>query len=100
MEELVRDDEDEMSESDDNEQMIKDANELNSGEEINSEDCGEHGTLSKYKKPRKTGIIYLSTIPPFMNVTKIREILGQYGKIGRVFLQPKVLKNAKGKWTF
>lgn len=38
-------------------------------------------------KKRKRGIIYLSTIPPYMNVTKVREIFGQYGELGRVFLQ-------------
>lgn len=38
-------------------------------------------------KKKKRGIIYLSTIPPYMNVTKVREIFGQYGELGRVFLQ-------------
>ncbi|KAG8229964.1 hypothetical protein J437_LFUL008537 [Ladona fulva] len=41
----------------------------------------------------KPGIIYLSTIPKHMNVTKIREIFGQFGDVGRVFLQP----NKSGK---
>ncbi|XP_046991441.1 activator of basal transcription 1-like [Schistocerca americana] len=36
----------------------------------------------------KRGIIYLSTIPPYMNVTKVREIFGQFGELGRVYLQP------------
>jgi ESF2/ABP1 family protein len=39
-------------------------------------------------KKRKCGIIFISTLPPHMNVTKIREILSVYGDIGRVFLQP------------
>ncbi|RZF43624.1 hypothetical protein LSTR_LSTR016950 [Laodelphax striatellus] len=47
------------------------------------------------KKKRKKGMIYLSTIPPFMNVTKITEIMSQYGKVGRVFLQPAPLKPGK-----
>jgi RNA recognition motif-containing protein len=37
---------------------------------------------------RKPGVIYLPTIPPYMTVTKLREILGEFGDIGRVFLQP------------
>jgi hypothetical protein len=37
---------------------------------------------------RKCGIIYISTLPPHMNVTKVREIFSLYGDIGRVFLQP------------
>ncbi|XP_055912115.1 uncharacterized protein LOC129946103 [Eupeodes corollae] len=45
--------------------------------------------LSKPKKKRKKGIIFVSNIPKHMNVTRIREILGGYGKIGRVFLQPE-----------
>jgi hypothetical protein len=39
-------------------------------------------------KRRKCGIVYISTLPPHMNVTKIREIFSLYGDIGRVFLQP------------
>lgn len=41
----------------------------------------------KIKKEPKRGIIYLSTIPPYMNVTLIREYFGEFGTIGRVFLQ-------------
>jgi ESF2/ABP1 family protein len=39
-------------------------------------------------KKQKCGIVYISTLPPHMNVTKIREIFSLYGDIGRVFLQP------------
>lgn len=38
-------------------------------------------------KRRKKGIVYISSIPKYMNVTKLRELLGEYGEIGRVFLQ-------------
>ncbi|KAF7287129.1 hypothetical protein GWI33_002505 [Rhynchophorus ferrugineus] len=41
----------------------------------------------KIHKPSKRGIIYLSTIPPYMNVTTIRECFSQFGKLGRVYLQ-------------
>lgn len=49
----------------------------------------ENGTCSSstQKKNPKRGIIYLSTIPPYMNVTKIREIFNEYGTLGRVYLQ-------------
>lgn len=40
-------------------------------------------------KKRKKGIIYVSNIPKHMNVTRLREILGEFGKIGRVYLQPE-----------
>lgn len=38
------------------------------------------------KKPKR-GIIYLSSIPPYMNVSKIREIFSEFGTVGRVYLQ-------------
>lgn len=44
-------------------------------------------------KKRKKGIVYLSSIPKYMNVTKLRELLGQFGKIERVFLQPASNRN-------
>lgn len=49
----------------------------------------------KPKKKRKKGIIYISNIPKHMNVTRVREILGEYGKIGRVYLQPEKLPGGK-----
>ncbi|XP_076380917.1 activator of basal transcription 1 [Megalopta genalis] len=36
---------------------------------------------------RKRGIVYLSSIPKYMNITKIREIFSEYGQVGRVYLQ-------------
>jgi hypothetical protein len=38
-------------------------------------------------KQEKRGIIYLSTIPKYMNVIKIREIFSVYGEVGRIYLQ-------------
>ncbi|XP_011861027.1 PREDICTED: activator of basal transcription 1-like [Vollenhovia emeryi] len=38
-------------------------------------------------KKVKRGIIYLSTIPKYMNVTMIREMFSDYGQVGRVYLQ-------------
>lgn len=49
----------------------------------------------KTVKKRKKGIIYISNIPKHMNVTRLREILGECGKIGRVYLQPE---KKPGKW--
>lgn len=39
------------------------------------------------RKKRKKGIVYLSSIPKYTNITKIRELLSAYGKIGRIYLQ-------------
>jgi len=44
-------------------------------------------TTVNVESRRQPGIIYLSSIPPYMNVTRIREVFGKYGTIGRVYLQ-------------
>ena len=36
----------------------------------------------------KAGIVYMSRIPTYMNVKKIRHMMEQYGEVGRIFLQP------------
>ena len=38
---------------------------------------------------QKTGVIYISRIPPFMKPTKIRSLLSPYGPIDRIFLTPE-----------
>lgn len=43
-------------------------------------------------KKKKPGIIYLGTLPPYMNVTKVKELFSQYGTLGRLFLQPAITK--------
>ncbi|CAH0394666.1 unnamed protein product [Bemisia tabaci] len=48
-------------------------------------------------KRRSKGIVYLSTIPKYMTVTKLRELLEVYGKIGRIFLQPAKNPHSKKK---
>ena len=45
-------------------------------------------------KKKKPGIIYLSAIPPGFNVSRTTGFFAQYGKIGRVYLQPGM----KGFW--
>lgn len=39
------------------------------------------------KKKKKKGIVYISSIPKFMTVSILREQLGRYATIGRVYLQ-------------
>jgi len=38
---------------------------------------------------KKSGVVYLSRIPPFMKPSKLRSLLDQYGTINRVFLAPE-----------
>lgn len=38
---------------------------------------------------KKSGVVYLSRIPPFMKPTKLRSLLEPYGNINRIFLTPE-----------
>jgi ESF2/ABP1 family protein len=38
---------------------------------------------------KKSGVVYLSRIPPFMKPAKLRSLLEPYGKINRTFLSPE-----------
>lgn len=40
-------------------------------------------------KKDKSGVIYLSRVPPFMKPTVLRSLLTPYGTIGRIFLTPE-----------
>nr|XP_023013730.1 activator of basal transcription 1-like [Leptinotarsa decemlineata] len=50
----------------------------------------------KLKTPKK-GIIYLSSIPPYMNVSLIKEVFSKFGTVGRIYLQlaDKDMKDTK-----
>ncbi|KAF9548730.1 RNA-binding ATPase activator esf2 [Mortierella hygrophila] len=51
--------------------------------------------LEKFQAVRdKTGIVYLSKIPPFMKPVKLRHLLGAFGELGRVYLAPEDSKVA------
>ncbi|OSX59280.1 hypothetical protein POSPLADRAFT_1183979 [Postia placenta MAD-698-R-SB12] len=42
----------------------------------------------------KTGVVYISRIPPGMRPTKVRHIMSAYGEVGRVYLQQEDPKRA------
>lgn len=75
-EEIVDDQEENASNADQEDQIKDDQLEDNSAPE------------KKKEKKLKQGIIYLSSIPKYMNVALVREYLSPYGSIGRLFLQP------------
>lgn len=56
------------------------------------------GLSEEPPKKKKRGIIYISSIPKYMNVTILREMLSQYAKIGRIFLQPGKLTSKLIDW--
>lgn len=55
-------------------------------ENMEGSETVKFGDGSKVKK-RKQGIVYLSSIPKYMNITKIRELFSVYGKVGRIYFQ-------------
>ncbi|XP_034252838.1 activator of basal transcription 1-like [Thrips palmi] len=83
--------------------MAQSANSADSASEIENSDVNSENEEKQLLKSgdkgkkEKRGIIYLSTIPKFMNVTKVREIFGEYGEIDRVFLQPEEQHGQKNK---
>lgn len=51
-------------------------------------------------KRQKRGIVYLSSIPKYMSIAKIREMFSLYGEVGRMYLQlaqNELDKNGKPK---
>ncbi|RKO87593.1 hypothetical protein BDK51DRAFT_2209, partial [Blyttiomyces helicus] len=42
----------------------------------------------------KSGVVYLSRIPPFMKPAKLRHLLSAYGKLNRIYLAPEDAKVA------
>lgn len=56
--------------------------------EASTDSLDNNSDSGKVVKTKKRGIVFLSTIPPYMNVAKIREIFSKYGEIGRIYLQP------------
>lgn len=78
------------------EQSASECSEMDSQSEAEPDQIIEPGENdgsepSAPKKKKKRGIIYLSTIPKYMNVSILREMLGKYATVGRVFLQPEKL---------
>jgi ESF2/ABP1 family protein len=41
------------------------------------------------KARKRSGVVYLSRVPPFMKPTKLRSLLEPYGAINRIFLSPE-----------
>jgi ESF2/ABP1 family protein len=46
-------------------------------------------TLAKLKK---SGVVYISRIPPYMKPVKLRQILSRFGEVNRIFLTPEDAK--------
>lgn len=82
--------------------------ETNEEEDIGSVDIDEMIPVSKLKKPLisetdlkrfkkekdRTGVVYISRIPPAMTPSNLRQHLAPFGEIGRVYLTPDDKKAA------
>jgi ESF2/ABP1 family protein len=55
---------------------------------LQSTKLGKPVPLSQPKKD-KSGVIYLSRVPPFMKPTVLRSLLTPYGAVGKIFLTPE-----------
>lgn len=49
----------------------------------------KEGQKESGEKEKKPGVVYMSRIPTKMNVKLIREYMSRFGKVGRVYLEPK-----------
>jgi len=49
----------------------------------------EEENRKRLKQMKKSGVIYLSTIPPYMKPIKLRQILERFGEVGRIYLSPE-----------
>ncbi|EEB09325.1 U3 snoRNP-associated protein Esf2 [Schizosaccharomyces japonicus yFS275] len=101
-----------MDESDEEEEGAADGKrEGESNSELGSDDEGQEvGSRKSSKKSKKiakispeevekarkaikrSGVVYLSRIPPYMSPQKLRHLLSAYGKIGRIYLAPESAK--------
>jgi ESF2/ABP1 family protein len=49
--------------------------------------------LEKFQQDiNRTGVVYLSRVPPFMKPAKVKQLLSRYAEIGRVYLAPEDAK--------
>lgn len=84
-------------------EMVKKASvQKSDDEEDEGEDEEENNEQDKIVKPiskkelekrekqiKKTGVVYISRIPPFMKPDKLKHILSRFGEVNRIFLVPE-----------
>ncbi|CAN3357474.1 pre-rRNA-processing protein Esf2p [Diutina catenulata] len=49
------------------------------------------------RRVRKSGVVHLTTVPPFMQPQKLRQIMSRFGKVDRLFLQPEEEKSRRNR---
>ena len=54
--------------------------------------------LAEYQaKIERTGVVYISRVPPYMKPQKLRQLLSKYAVIDRIYLSPEGGRLATGK---
>ena len=49
------------------------------------------------KRVKRTGVVYLSSLPPYMKPQKLRQVMTRFGEVGRIFLKPEDPKVYKSR---
>lgn len=49
------------------------------------------------KKIKRSGVVYLSSLPPYMKPQKLRHVMSRFGEVGRIFLKPEDPKVYKSR---
>ncbi|CAG8502850.1 1896_t:CDS:2 [Cetraspora pellucida] len=74
-------------------EQILDKEDEHEDEDMKKDEIVKPLTLQKLtefeKEQNKTGLVYLSRIPPFMKPAKIKNLLSKFGEVGRVYLAPE-----------
>ncbi len=74
--------------SEENENKIESEEPIDVAEKEEDDEDDDEPVESKDEKEKKHGVVYLSRIPQRMNVKILREYMSQYGKVGRIYLEP------------
>ncbi|KAJ2840664.1 RNA-binding ATPase activator esf2, partial [Coemansia erecta] len=56
------------------------------GKKSKNKALSEKEILRAQKKEKKSGVVYMSRVPPFMKPAKVRHLLEKYAEIGRIYL--------------
>lgn len=65
-------------------------NEAKSEEEADSNRLlNEEENRKRLKQIKKSGVIYLSSIPPYMKPVKVKQVLERFGEVGHIYLAPE-----------
>lgn len=49
------------------------------------------------QKIKRTVVVYLSSLPPYMKPQKLKQVMGRFGEVGRLFLKPEDPKVYKSR---